>query len=97
MQLMDMGTGEGPRPAARTLLRVASGAAQQRPRRGPRAEEIALMRGLAAAPKAVVSGPIGRCVKRDWCRAVVVESGEGPERRSTVLFALTDMGRALIA
>ena len=54
------------------------------------------MRGLAAGPRAVTSGPIGRCVKRDWCRAVVVESGEGAERRSTVLFALTDMGRALI-
>lgn len=67
-----------------------------RPRRGPRQEEIALMRSLAAGPRAVSSGPIGRCVKRDWCRAVVIEEGEGAARRSTVLFALTDMGRALI-
>jgi hypothetical protein len=55
------------------------------------------MRSLAAGPRAVSSGPIGRCVKRDWCRAVVIEEGEGAARRSTVLFALTDMGRALIA
>ena len=69
---------------------------QLRPRRGPRAEEISLMRSLAAGPRAVTSGPIGRCVKRDWCRAVVVEDGEGAARNSTVLFALTEMGRALI-
>ncbi len=67
-----------------------------RPRRGPRAEEISLMRSLATGPRAVTAGPIGRCVKRDWCRAVVVEEGEGAARRSMVLFALTDMGRALI-
>ncbi|RYB02717.1 hypothetical protein [Lichenibacterium ramalinae] len=71
--------------------------AQLRPRRGPRAEEITLMRSLVAGPRAITSGPIGRCVKRDWCRAVVVEEGEGAGRRSTVVFALTDMGRALIA
>lgn len=71
--------------------------AQLRPRRGPRPEEIVLMRSLAAGPRAVTSGPIGRCVKRDWCRAVVVDDGEGAGRRSTVLFALTEMGRALIA
>ncbi len=69
---------------------------QLRPRRGPRAEEISLMRSLAGGPRAVTSGPIGRCVKRDWCRAVVVEDGEGAARHSTVLFALTEMGLALI-
>jgi hypothetical protein len=33
-------------------------------------------------------------VKRDWCRAMMVDAGEG--RGGTVLFALTDAGRALI-
>ncbi len=68
---------------------------QLRPRRGPRAEEIALMRSLSAGPRAVTSGPIGRCVKRDWCRAVVVEAAGG--FGGQVLFALTEAGRALIA
>ena len=76
-----------PAPGAPPLLR---------PRRGPRAEEIALMRSLSAGPRAVTSGPIGRCVKRDWCRAVVVEPAEG-FGRTQVLFALTEAGRALIA
>ena len=70
---------------------------QLRPRRGPRAEEIALMRSLSAGPRAVTSGPIGRCVKRDWCRAVVVEAAGGSDGRSQVLFALTEAGRAIIA
>ena len=77
--------------------RAGIGPAPQRPRRGPRAEEIALMRSLAAGPRSVTEGPIGRCVKRDWCRAVVTETGEGATRTSTVLFALTEIGRALIA
>ena len=92
MQLVDVTMMEVPggrRPSA-------LGAAQLRPRRGPRAEEITLMRSLAAGPRAVTAGPIGRCVKRDWCRAVVVDEGEGAARRSTVLFALTELGRALI-
>ena len=84
-------------PPGRSLGGSGLGHAALRPRRGPREEEIALMRSLAAGPRAVSSGPIGRCVKRDWCRAVVIEEGEGAARRSTVLFALTDMGRALIA
>ena len=95
MQLIDVTVAD-----ARQALhahRSAAAPTQLRPRRGPRAEEIALMHSLAAGPRAVTSGPIGRCVKRDWCRAVVVEEGEGLERRSRVLFALTEMGRALIA
>lgn len=84
-------------PFAPRALPGGIGSAPQRPRRGPRAEEIALMRSLAAGPRAVTEGPIGRCVKRDWCRAVVVESGEGAARTSAVVFTLTEMGRALIA
>ena len=95
MQLVDPAPFETSYPAH--AGRAAIGTATLRPRRGPRAEEIALMRSLAAGPRAVTEGPIGRCVKRDWCRAVVVESGEGAGRTSTVLFALTEMGRALIA
>lgn len=64
-----------------------------RPRRGPRPEEVALMRNLAAGPRAVTEGPIGRCVKRGWCRAVMAEGGA---RGAAVSFALTDLGRALI-
>jgi hypothetical protein len=93
MQLVDSATFETPFPSHAHRV----GPASLRPRRGPRAEEIALMRSLAAGPRAVTEGPIGRCVKRDWCRAVVVEAGEGAARVSTVQFALTEMGRALIA
>jgi len=92
VQLVDVTMMEAPRGRRAAAL----GVPQLRPRRGPRAEEIALMRSLAAGPRAVTAGPIGRCVKRDWCRAVVVDEGEGAARRSTVLFALTDLGRAFI-
>ena len=86
MHLIDAATLPGP-----------GGPPQLRPRRGPRAEEIALMRSLSAGPRAVTSGPIGRCVKRDWCRAVVVEAAAASGGRSQVLFALTEAGQALIA
>ena len=95
MQLVDLATFETPFPSRSGHPGVVS--APLRPRRGPRAEEIALMRSLAAGPRAVTEGPIGRCVKRDWCRAVVVEAGEGAARTSTVVCALTEIGRALIA
>ncbi|MGI3903184.1 MAG: hypothetical protein ACRYGP_05710 [Janthinobacterium lividum] len=97
MYLFDSAASASPKALqGRRIGGGAIGHAALRPRRGPRAEEIALMRSLAEGPRAVSSGPIGRCVKRDWCRAVVIEKGEGAARRSTVLFALTDMGRALI-
>ena len=95
MQLVDPATFEVPFPTQ--ARRAGIGPAPLRPRRGPRAEEIALMRSLAGGPRAVTEGPIGRCVKRDWCRAVVIDDGEGAARSSTVLFALTEIGRALIA
>ena len=96
MLLVDAATFDPPFPPPARDVR-GSGPGPQRPRRGPRAEEIALMRSLAAGPRAVTEGPIGRCVKRDWCRALVVEAGEGAARTGTVVFALTEMGRALIA
>ena len=65
-----------------------------KPRRGPRADEITLMHDLAAGPRTVTEGPIGRCVKRGWCRALVVDRDEGLGSR--IVFALTDAGRALI-
>ena len=95
MQLVETATFETHFPSH--PRRAGIGPAPLRPRRGPRPEEVALMRSLAAGPRAITEGPIGRCVKRDWCRAVVVESGEGAARVITVLFALTEMGRALIA
>jgi hypothetical protein len=97
MYLFDSAAGASPKALQGSGMgRSGIGPASLRPRRGPRSEEIALMRSLAAGPRAISSGPIGRCVKRDWCRAVVIEEGEGASRRSTVLFALTETGRALI-
>ena len=66
-------------------------------RRGPRADEIALMRDLLAGPRSVTEGPIGRCVKRGWCRALVVGSDTAKGEALRIVFALTDAGRALIA
>lgn len=53
------------------------------------------MRELADGPAAVLAGPIGRCCKRGWCRAVLLEAAI--ERRNvTAVFELTAAGRALI-
>ena len=77
-------------------LPVAPRSLQFRSRRGPRLEEIALLRLLAASPRSVTSGPIGRCVKRGWCRAVIAEDLDEGLARVVVRFALTETGRALI-
>jgi len=37
------------------------------PRRSARPDEIRLMRELAAGPKIIDRGPLGRCLKRGWC------------------------------
>ena len=68
-----------------------------KPRRGPRAEEIALMQMLVAGPRAVTEGPIGRCVKRGWCRALVIDAPKPTGTSAGIVFALTDAGRALLA
>ena len=65
-----------------------------RPRRSPRAEELAMMRNLATGPRAITAGPIGRCVKRGWCCALVAEADQAEGSR--IVFALTEAGRALI-
>lgn len=67
-----------------------------KPRRGPRIEEIALMQLLASGPRAVTEGPIGRCVKRGWCRALVIDAPKTPGSVPGIVFALTDAGRTLL-
>lgn len=66
------------------------------PRRGPRDGELALMRSLLTGPRRVSSGPIGRCVKRGWCRALIVDPPREVHRDAHVLYALTDAGMSLL-
>ncbi len=82
---VEVATGQGAAPGV------------QRPRRAPREAEIALMRQLASGPKAMTSGPIGRCVKRGWCRAVMTATADAARSGPLVVFALTDSGRTLLA
>jgi hypothetical protein len=39
------------------------------PRRGPRPEELALLKLLESGPTPVLDGPLGRCMKRGWRRS----------------------------
>ncbi len=65
-------------------------------RRGPREAELALMRTLLDGPRRISSGPIGRCVKRGWCRALIVDPPKEIRGGVSVLYVLTDAGRALL-
>ncbi|HEX4765490.1 MAG TPA: hypothetical protein VH414_04350 [Lichenihabitans sp.] len=65
-------------------------------RRGPRQAEIALMRTLLGGPRQISAGPIGRCVKRGWCRALIVDPPKEIRGGVSVLYVLTDAGRALL-
>ncbi len=70
------------------------------PPRALRNAEMALLLQLADGPKAVADGPLGRCLKRGWCRLagpmpnswkdVGRENGEAP------CFELTEAGRAIL-
>lgn len=66
-------------------------------RRGPRPEELALMNLLRAGPRAVSEGPIGRCVKRGWCRVLIIDPPKEIEQGVCVLYALTDAGLAIVS
>ena len=81
-----------------TVVAVSPWAAARpwRSKRGPRADEIALLRSLAAGPAQVTGGPLGRCSKRGWCRAVLVQATGGEKSHGTTVFELTLAGRALI-
>lgn len=65
-------------------------------RRTPRSSEIALLRRLAAGPAHMTEGPVGRCSKRGWCRAVLLQAIDADKPHGTALFELTDAGRALL-
>ena len=66
-------------------------------RRGPRPEELALMRTLLEGPRPVSSGPIGRCVKRGWCRPLIIDPPKEIRTGVCVLYGLTELGRGLLA
>jgi hypothetical protein len=64
-----------------------------RPPRRPRPEELDLLATLLDGPLPISSGPLGRCLKRGWCRTVHHAAGSSQTPR----FALTETGRALLA
>lgn len=59
--------------------------------RGPRPGELRFLRSLASGPRAVVDGPVGRCIKQGWCARVV-----GDEMSSGLVVALTPTGRSIV-
>jgi hypothetical protein len=64
------------------------------PKRGPRDEERALMEAMLWGPVPVTEGPLGRCLKRGWCRPVSQDSLAQGEALPT--FELTEEGRMLV-
>jgi hypothetical protein len=71
------------------------------PSRRPRPEEMRLLRSLISGPRAVASGPLGRCLKRGWCESISPPIDAQATRQTAVwtppLFALTAAGHAVIA
>ncbi len=65
-------------------------------RREPRREELVLLERLLDGPLAIIDGPLGRCLKRGWCRRIV--AGARPvddpshDREAPWRYALTDKG-----
>jgi hypothetical protein len=73
--------------------------------RPPRKDELQLLASLVDGPKALSSGPVGRCVKKGWCDIVQPASvnGDIEEGRSAritlagpVLYSLTAKGAQLL-
>lgn len=65
-------------------------------RRKPRPDEIALLHSLASGPLQITEGPVGRCSKRGWCRAVSI----GRDKRGgriIILYELTPSGVWLLS
>ena len=54
------------------------------------------MRTLLDGPRQIRAGPIGRCVKRGWCRALIVDPPKEIRGAVSVLYVLTEAGRALL-
>lgn len=52
---------------------------------------------LRAGPRAVSEGPIGRCVKRGWCRVLIMDPPKEIGQGVCVLYALTDAGWAIVS
>lgn len=67
-----------------------------RPKRGPRPEEIALMRRLIGGPVAVSEGPIGRCCRRGWCKAIAAPTTRDDRHHGSTTFELTELGRTIV-
>jgi len=60
--------------------------------RSPRREELDLLLLLADGPRALVQGPIGRCLKKGWCCMVSAQESANAE----LLYTLTSQGRRLL-
>lgn len=86
---------EGPRtPSDLEKVPPPAPRARRQPR-DPRPEELALIRWLLDGPKPVLSGPIGRCVKRGWCDPLILDGPNGDRHGARVVYALTEEGRRL--
>jgi hypothetical protein len=58
--------------------------------RAPRPDEIRLLELLASSPRMLITGPVGRCTKRGWCRR---RPGDRSDFRSASwVYELTDAG-----
>ena len=60
--------------------------------RQPRPTELQLLASLRDGPKPITAGPIGRCVKRGWCRFEITWC----HSTATVLYSLTVEGCAVL-
>jgi hypothetical protein len=60
-----------------------------KPKRAPRPGEIALLASLAAGPRVLTSGPVGRCLKKGWCRRIAPDASEAGRTAPMALYALT--------
>jgi hypothetical protein len=73
--------------------------ARKTPKRGPREDEVALLETMLWGPVPVAAGPLGRCLKRGWCKpfgAVLELVGSKVQHAVEPQFELTEEGRSLI-
>ena len=69
------------------------------PRRGARPDEVALLQTLLDGAKQLQGGPVGRCMKRGWCRTTqnVLQIDKSSRANIVILYELTDQGRIILA
>ena len=60
----------------------------RRPTRAPRPKEFEILNILTLGPRALASGPVGRCSRRGWIRYV----GMGEDSRA--VYEITALGQA---